>query len=170
MCAARSIHLALVLTTLLLAACRAEPDANGAEENISDAEVVATASGNLTEPVAAPPAAPPTARYRFTGTEPFWGGTIDGPTILYQTPRDQAGKTIIATVSQEGVTTRYDGTLDGKPFILKLTRGTCSDGMSDTVYPLHAVLAVRGEPRKGCANPVVGASASSQTPPAAPAP
>jgi len=153
---ARSIRPALLLAALLLVACRDKPIANGAEENISSAEVVATAPGNLAKPDTAPRATPPTARYRFTGTEPFWGGTIDGSTILYQTPDDQAGKTITATVSLEGASTRFSGTLDGQPFILKLTPGTCSDGMSDTVYPLHAVLAVHGEPRQGCANPVVG--------------
>jgi len=158
-----------VIAALLLAACQAEPAANDAEA--VNAEVGAPANVAETNTAATVPAAkPPTARYRFTGTEPFWGGTIDGPTILYKTPEDQAGKTIVATVSKEGPTTRYSGTLDGQPFILKLTPGTCSDGMSDTVYPLYAVLAVHGEPRQGCANPIVGASASSQTPPAAPAP
>ena len=147
---------ALALTALLLAACRAEP--NEAEQS-NAAEVTATAPANVAEAAAPPPAAKPTARYRFTGTEPFWGGTIDGATILYQTPDDQAGERITATVTTEGATTRYDAMLDGKPFILKLTPGTCSDGMSDTVYPLHAVLAVHDEPRQGCASPIVGASA-----------
>lgn len=146
----------LALAALLLAACRAEPDKAGQG---NEGEVAETAPANSAEPAAAPPAAKPTARYRFTGTEPFWGGTIDGATILYQTPDDQAGETIAATVTTEGATTRYSAMLDGKPFILKLTPGTCSDGMSDTVYPLHAVLAVHGEPRQGCASPIVGTSA-----------
>lgn len=160
----------VVLAMLSLTACRAEPIANDVAGNAGNADVVATAPANLAEPPAAPPLTQPTARYRFTGNEPFWGGTIDGTTILYQTPEDQAGQTIAATVTTEGATTRYSGTLEGRPFVLKLTPGTCSDGMSDTVYPLHAVLAVRGEARQGCANPIVGAGAASQTPPAAPAP
>ncbi len=152
-----SIAPTMAVAALVLAACKADPAANDVAENLGNTEVAASAAANRAEPAAAPPAAPPTARYRFTGTEPFWGGTIDGATILYQTPDDQAGETITATVTTEGTTTRYSGTLDGKPFILKLTPGTCSDGMSDTVYPLHAVLAVRGEPRQGCASPSVGA-------------
>ena len=144
---------------MLLLACRAEPITDDQVENVNNTNVIATAPSNLAEPTPAAPAAPPTARYRFTGTEPFWGGTIDGATIVYKTPDDQTGETIPATVTNEGTTTRYAGTLDGKPFVLKLTPGTCSDGMSDTVYPLHAVLAVRGEPRQGCASPVVGAAA-----------
>ena len=146
----------LAIAALLLAACEAGP-AVTEEAQINRAEVVPTRPANSAAPALAPPAAPP-ARYRFTGTEPFWGGTIDGTTILYKTPDDQGGQTIAATVTAEGATTRYAGTLDGKPFVLKLTPGTCLDGMSDTVYPLHAVLAVHGEPRQGCASPVaVGA-------------
>ena len=160
---------ALALSAVLLTACRVEPIANEVDQS-TNAEMVAAAPANSAEPSPVPPAITPTARYSFTGTEPFWGGTVDGTTILYQTPDDQAGKTITATMTKEGPTTRYSGELDGKPFILKLTPGICADGMSDTVYPLHAVLAVRGEPRQGCANPIVGPSASSQTPPAAPSP
>lgn len=153
--ATRSIRPAVALA-MLLTACRAEPVANDAAENVGSADAVATAPANLAEPPAVPPLAQPTARFRFTGTEPFWGGTIDGTTILYQTPEDQTGKRIAATLAKEGATTRYSGELDGQPFVLKLTPGTCSDGMSDTVYPLHAVLAVHGESRQGCANPVAG--------------
>ena len=156
MAATRYRHVPALIGLLALAACRAEP--NEAEQS-NAAEVTATAPAKPAEQSAAPPVAAPTARYRFTGTEPFWGGTIDGSTILYQTPDDQAGKTIAAIVATEGATTRYSAMLDGKPFILKLTPGTCSDGMSDTVYPFHAVLAVHGEPRQGCASPIVGASA-----------
>ena len=148
---------ALVLTVLLLAACRAEPVTDQPVENVANTGAGGPTPAHSAAPSAPAPAASPTARYRFTGTEPFWGGTIDGTTIIYKTPDDQAGETITATVTTEGTTTRYAGTLDGKPFILKLTPGTCSDGMSDTVYPLHAVLAVRGEPRQGCASPVEGA-------------
>ena len=168
--AAQSTGSTLMLSMLLLTACRAEPVANEAAKNLSSADALAAAPANLAEPPADPPAAPQNARYRFTGTEPFWGGTIEGANILYQTPDDQEGKTITTTMTKEGPTLRFSGELGGQPFVLKLTPGTCSDGMSDTVYPLHAVLAVRGEPRQGCAKPIVGASASSQIPPAARAP
>jgi uncharacterized membrane protein len=147
----RSIGAAPIVSALMLAACQAEPAANNDAANVA---VAPEPAANIATPTRAPLPAEPAARYRFTGTEPFWGGTIDGATILYQTPDDQAGQPITATVTTEGATTRYSGTLDAQPFVLKLTPGTCSDGMSDTVYPLHAVLAVRGEPRQGCASPV----------------
>ena len=142
-----------ILAALLLTACRAEPAANN---SMANAENTASPE-DVAAPVAAPPAAQSTARYRFTGTEPFWGGTIDGTAILYQTPDDQAGKTINATIAKAGMATLYSGMLDGQPFVLTLTPGTCSDGMSDTVYPISAALTVHGEQRQGCANPIVGA-------------
>ena len=148
------------LAACVLAACQAEPAANIAEA--SGPEVAASPANSADEAnnaatVVIPPSAKPIARYRFTGTEPFWGGTIDGSVILYQTPEDQAGKTIKATMTKTAAAARYSGTLDGEPFILTLTPGTCSDGMSDTVYPLSAALTVHGEHRQGCANTIVGA-------------
>ena len=146
----------LAVAGLLLAACQAEP----AVENVASADpgVAANVSEtNAASPaVSAPAAEPAAARYRFTGTEPFWGGTIDGATILYQTPEDQAGKPVAATIAKAGPATLYSGTLDGRPFVLTLAPGTCSDGMSDTVYPLTAALTVQGEQRRGCASPIVG--------------
>lgn len=146
------------LAALLLTACQAEPVANYSEASSPVATPAANTDDatNAAAPAAVPPAAQPSARYRFTGTEPFWGGTIEGSTILYRTPDDQAGKTISATMTKEGAATRYSGMLDGQPFILALTPGTCSDGMSDTVYPISAALTVKGEERRGCANPIVG--------------
>lgn len=142
---------------LLLAACQADPPANGTDAATIDREVVTTAPANVAVPATPPPLATlATARYRFTGTEPFWGGTIDGAAILYKTPDNQAGESIAAAVSNEGAATRYSGTLDGQPFILVLTPATCSDGMSDTVYPMSAKLTVQGEQRSGCASPLVG--------------
>lgn len=149
----------LVGAALLLAACQADSAANGTDAATIDREVVATAPANAAAPATPPPLSEPaTARYRFTGTEPFWGGTIEGAAILYRTPEDQAGQSIAAAVSKEGAATRYSATLDGQPFILVLTPGTCSDGMSDTVYPLKAALTVQGEQRSGCASPLVGSS------------
>jgi len=159
----------LSVAAMLLAACQADP----AAENLESTEAASPANiaeAGTAAPVPIPPAAEPAERYRFTGTEPFWGGTIDGSKLLYQTPEDQAGKAITATVVKQGAASRYSGTLDGQPFVLVLTPGICSDGMSDTVYPLVAALTVHGEQRNGCANPLVGATASSQTPPATPAP
>ena len=38
-----------------------------------------------------------------------------------------------------------------KPFVLAVTPGKCSDGMSDRSYPFTVTLMVMGEQREGCA-------------------
>ena len=164
---------ALTFATLLIAACQAEPAVENGAKSQPPASAGNAVETNRDAAVGIAPALEPAAqRYRFTGTEPFWGGTIDGSTIVYRTPDDIDGEAIAATLSKVGSATRYSSTLDGQPFILTLTPGTCSDGMSDTVYPISAALSVQGEERRGCATPVVGAGAadSSQTPPEEPTP
>ena len=162
---------ALTFATLLLAACQAEPTVeNGAKSQLPASAGKLVETNRDAAVTIAPAVEPAVRRYRFTGTEPFWGGTIDGSGIVYRTPNDIDGKPIATTVSKVGAATRYSGTLDGRPFVLTLTPGTCSDGMSDTVYPITAALSVLGEERRGCAAPIVGAGASSQTPPEAPTP
>jgi uncharacterized membrane protein len=47
----------------------------------------------------------------------------------------------------------WTGTYAGAPFILRVSPGKCSDGMSDTVYPFTAVLTVSGQTERGCARP-----------------
>jgi len=87
----------------------------------------------------------------FTGTEPFWGGEVSGDTLTYQTPDDQKGRQIAVArfAGRNGVS--FSGDLDGKPLVLAITPGRCSDGMSDRAYPFAATLQVRGEQRQGCA-------------------
>ena len=88
---------------------------------------------------------------RFTGTEPFWNGSIEGGTATYATPENPDG-TRFAVERFSGLNgAGYSGTLDGATFDLTITPGTCSDGMSDRSYPFTATLLVGGEMREGCA-------------------
>lgn len=114
-----------------------------------------------TEAVAPAPKAPPPpaaapwspSGYKLIGTEPFWGGTVTGSRILYKTPDNQAGEPVAATADFGAGREVYRGTLGGKPFVLTLTRGPCSDGMSDNVHAFMAKLQLNGETRQGCADP-----------------
>lgn len=90
--------------------------------------------------------------YRLIGTEPFWGGTARGSKILYKTPENQAGEPVEAIAAYGAAKETYTGSLGGKPFVLTLTKGPCSDGMSDNVHTYTARLQVRGETRQGCAD------------------
>ena len=171
--------LAAACAALSLAACGTEAPAP--ERNEAEAPAPAPPETNLAAaPSEAPPAAdapapapaakadpapkaaprPPIGSktgYRLIGTEPFWGGTARNGRILYSTPENQAGEPVAATVATGAYGESWRGTLSGKPFVLTLTPGPCSDGMSDNVHALTATLEVRGETRHGCANPLAAA-------------
>ena len=88
---------------------------------------------------------------RFTGTEPFWGGSVAGGRLSYTTPDniDRATITVARFAGRGGLT--FSGTLGGAPFDLLVTMGECSDGMSDRTYPFTATLSLGEELRRGCA-------------------
>ena len=88
---------------------------------------------------------------RFTGTEPFWGGEVSGETLTYTTPENIDGTQIAVErfAGRNGLS--FSGTLDGADFVMAVTPGECSDGMSDRTYPFTVTLEVRGEQRQGCA-------------------
>lgn len=135
----------LALSAMLLAACQAggaergvpsgeagdaaipDPDASGAYTGIDESETL-----------------------RFTGTEPFWGGTASGASLTYTTPENPVG----ATVAVERFAGRgglsLSGTLDGVSLVMSVTPGTCSDGMSDRSYPFTVTLKLGDELRNGC--------------------
>ena len=87
----------------------------------------------------------------FTGTEPFWGGKVQGFTLTYTTPESIEGTAIEVErfAGRGGVS--YSGELAGSRFDMTITAGRCSDGMSDRTYPYTATLQVGGEQRNGCA-------------------
>ena len=82
------------LAALMLAACKTEPVANNGEATVPDvAAPPANAVGETNAAAAAvPPAAQPAARYRFIGTEPFWGGTILGSTSSTGRPTTRSAR------------------------------------------------------------------------------
>jgi uncharacterized membrane protein len=88
---------------------------------------------------------------QFTGTEPFWGGSVSGRELTYSTPEKPDGDPIAVTrfAGRGGVS--WSGAFQDKPFRLAVTEGQCSDGMSDRTYPFTATLEVLGEQRQGCA-------------------
>lgn len=87
----------------------------------------------------------------FTGTEPFWGGDIDGRTLTYKTPDDPEGEVIMVErfAGRGGIA--FSGLLDGADFEMTVTPLECSDGMSDRTYPFTATLQIGEETRNGCA-------------------
>ena len=125
---------------LLLAACGGSPAPAGSGNRIFDASDTQSFSGIAADEVV-----------HFTGTEPFWGGQVAGGSLTYTTPDDQKGATIAVSrfAGRNGVS--FSGDLDGMPFVLAITPGKCSDGMSERSYPFAVTLQVKGEQRNGCA-------------------
>jgi uncharacterized membrane protein len=135
--------------------------------------VLASCSGDTSSPSAQPSSspgyttAPPTVataedtesysgiaedeKVHFTGTEPFWGGEVAQGVLTYTTPENQAGEMVAVDrfAGRNGIS--FSGQLGDMPFVLAVTPGRCSDGMSDRTYPFTVTLQVRGEQRKGCA-------------------
>lgn len=91
---------------------------------------------------------------RAVGTEPFWAARIDGRCVVYSHPEDQSGTRIWTRYVKKPNSESWSGSFDGRLFELKARAAPgCSDGMSDKRYPLAVELKVRGELRRGCAEP-----------------
>ena len=87
---------------------------------------------------------------RFTGTEPFWGGSVTGTRLTWTTP-DKPESTEIAVhrfAGNNGLA--FSGKLGADTFDMAVSEGTCSDGMSDRTYPLTVTLRIAAETRQGC--------------------
>jgi uncharacterized membrane protein len=87
----------------------------------------------------------------FTGTEPFWGGQVQGSALTYTTPENIEGARIsVARFAGRGGVS-FSGTLEGLQFDMAVSEGGCSDGMSDRNYPFNVTLRIGEEMRSGCA-------------------
>ena len=86
----------------------------------------------------------------FTGTEPFWGGEVDGKTLTYKTPDNQDGEVITVErfAGRGGIS--FSGVLAGAELEMMVTPLECSDGMSDRTYPFTVTLKIGDEARNGC--------------------
>ena len=94
--------------------------------------------------------APPMQIFRAFGTEPFWGVNVEGTRLTYTTPDDQAGVVMEGTRKTLADGVEISGQHDGKPFVLTVGSGTCSDGMSDNTYSLVATFRFGEIDYKGC--------------------
>jgi uncharacterized membrane protein len=124
----------------LLAAC------SGSDGSSSSSTMVVTAADTQ-----AYSGIKPDEIVHFTGTEPFWGGQVSGKALTYTTPENKTGERVAVDrfAGRHGIS--FSGDFAGEPFVLAVTPGTCSDGMSDRSYPYTVTLQVKGEQRNGCA-------------------
>lgn len=146
---------------VLLSACGEKP-AQGPDMVTTDPEASPVASQSVAP--AATPSTPsavvspssaseaPLPVMQALGTEPFWSIRIEGGKLTWSSPEDMPGTpfTTASGKARDGGW-RYVGTLKGEPAELVIAPGKCSDGMSDTVYPYTARLALGTQRLSGCA-------------------
>ncbi|WP_199504022.1 COG3650 family protein [Qipengyuania sp. YIM B01966] len=88
--------------------------------------------------------------FHFVGTEPFWGGEVEGTVLRWSTPENQDGTpvTVRRFAGRGGLS--WDGQLDGAALSLVATPGRCSDGMSDRTYPFVVTVRLGEQTLNGC--------------------
>jgi uncharacterized membrane protein len=129
---------AVVLAALALAGCeRATPP-----EKVTTVEIKTPAPS---------PAPVPEQAFQALGTEPFWAVFVEPGRLRYTTPENITGTHFPAKRTIEGEAQVWTGTFEGGSFVLRIAPGTCSDGMSDTVFAYTAQVAFAGKTLQGCA-------------------
>ena len=149
------MKLAIASLSLLLVACNAPQPSSEPSPQPEAAAPAATSAPPVAEAPMAKRApgqenADPLQIFRAFGTEPFWNVNVEDGTLTYTTPEDQAGVVMQGTrrALEEGV--ELSGSHDGKPFVLTVSAGLCSDGMSDNQYELNASFRYGDIDYKGC--------------------
>jgi uncharacterized membrane protein len=141
---------AIAASALALTACGQE--APGGADAPPPADAPATPP-----PPAADPAAPFKVDFSASGTEPFWRIDIKGTDITLSGPVTEsvaaphtATNAGLAATDGAATWTAQAGTA---PVVVKVTRGECSDGMSDLKYPYSAEVTWGAQTLKGCGFP-----------------
>ena len=140
--------------SLLLVACNpsqppAEP-APPAEAAAPVAPAPPAAEAPAAKRVAGQENADPLQIFRVFGTEPFWNVNVENTKLTYTTPEDQVGVVMEGTRKTVADGVEITGEHDGKPFVLTVSSGTCSDGMSDNTYSLVSTFRFGEVDYKGC--------------------
>jgi len=147
----RSITLLLAAgCALLLAACQQPKEAEDGAGTSAVTEEIADGVPTDDESTAPYSGIAEDEAVNFTGTEPFWGGEVDGKTLTYKTPENQDGEVITVErfAGRGGIS--FSGVLTGVGLEMMVTPLECSDGMSDRTYPFTVTLKIGDETRNGC--------------------
>lgn len=142
---------AIASLSLLLVACQpSQPPADPAPPAAVVAPAAPAAETPSAKRVPGQENVEPLRIFRAFGTEPFWGVNVEDTRLTYTTPEDQAGVVMPGTRKTLADGVEISGQHDGKPFVLTVSSGTCSDGMSDNTYRLVATFRFGEIDYKGC--------------------
>ena len=89
-------------------------------------------------------------RIYFSGTEPFWNGSVRDGTAIWKTPDNAEGARFSVTRFAGNNGLSITGTMEEQAFDLMMTPGTCNDGMSDRTYPFFATVRLGDRLLSGC--------------------
>lgn len=94
------------------------------------------------------------AEVKALGTEPFWNADITREQLTWTTPEnlEAGGVTVPVTRADGAENVLFTATIDGQLLQILVTPGTCSDGMSDNVYPFTVERTLGEESVPGCAD------------------
>jgi len=93
----------------------------------------------------------PVAAWRAFGNEPFWSVRVEGETLVFSTPENQAGTVLQGRRVPSLVGVVMLGEENGREFNLTISPGECNDGMSDNRYEHTATWIYGGATYHGCA-------------------
>ena len=145
---------AFLLCIALLAACQ---DKGVSVDQATDGQAAAPVTSPPTpfaseSAVSTLPRVPVSGQqFQAHGTEPFWSLEVLDGKLLYTSPETPQAVAIAVSFSNKGMALRYSGTMAGKPVVLTIERGECSDGMSDTVYSHKSTFTWGERTEHGCA-------------------
>jgi uncharacterized membrane protein len=123
---------------------RRPSDSASAVPDSTDPDVITEADTTGPEPV--------DPSFRLIGTEPFWGLFIDSTGLRFTTPDDTAGQRFGFTRAVlAGDSLRWNSVGDAGEIEAVVVPATCSDGMSDKVWPYRARVVVGRTTYEGCA-------------------
>jgi uncharacterized membrane protein len=118
------------------------------------ATLLALLLAGCVEPPPLPPPPPTGQLYVALGTEPFWRLTMNSAEIVF-TEANAPGVQVAQPTPQPII--GVAGEIYRTPRInLNIVHGSCSDGMSDRVYPDKVQLSVDGRAFQGCGGEPTG--------------
>ena len=142
---------AIASLSLLLVACQpSQPPADPAPPAAVVAPATPAAETPSAKRVPGQENVEPLRIFRAFGTEPFWGVNVEGTRLTYTTPENLAGVVMEGTRKTLADGVEISGQHDGKPFVLTVSNGTCSDGMSDNTYSMVSTFRYGDIDYKGC--------------------
>lgn len=136
-----------LIAALALAACAPEAPGGGEAVPPADAPPPAQAPGQPQVVAPTDPAVPFRQDFVLSGTEPFWRVDVKGTTLVLTRPDPEPA---VTGANASLAASSGKATWTTPALTATVTAKTCSDGMSDRVYPYEAVVKVGDLELKGC--------------------